>query len=345
MLFAFAVTFREAVEVGLIMAIILSYLRKLGKPELVKHMYYGLVAGFLLSVALAGILFSIYTPETAIIAGAPTSAIAFFAALIILSYMMKKYMNLGLTPLFMIGIAVALMFAGLYGYASTQAIEALEAGALFSATIVLTYVVVWMAQVAYRLKEKIVSKIDLSITTGKVLGILSLTAAAVLREGAETALLLTPAMLASPADTLLGATLGVLAACAISYVYITRSVRLNWRKFFLYTSLLLITFSSGILKIGVQDMVSLGLMPPIVPRFYDASAWVPEEGILGGLLYVFVGYTENAPLLPLITQLGYLIFAIGMVFRVYHVNLQLQLLSRHSKESGKATLPIPAPIR
>lgn len=314
------ITFREAVEVGLILAIILSYLKKLGRKDLVKHVYYGALLGALLSVLLAVGLPRLYGPEVAAAAGAPMSALAFFAAILVLAFMMKRYMNLGMAPLVMVFAALTLMFLGLYGYAQTGAPETLEAGALFSATLILTYVTYWMASVAYKLKERITSKIDLSVTTGKVLGVLTLTAAAVLREGAEVALLLYAAILIAPIDTAAGALLGILAASVLAYVYIARSSRLNWRKFFLYTSLLLITFSSGIFKIGLEDLVAVGLLPTVGEPVYKAATFLSEEGVMGGLLYVFIGYTAAPPLLPVVIQIVYLAFALKLITSVYHVS-------------------------
>lgn len=332
MLAGFVITFREAVEVGLILAIILSYLRKLGRNELVKHAYWGTLIGAVASGLLAVSLPTIYGPETAEAIGGPISSLAFFGALLILAYMMRRYMDLGLAPLLMIVVALTLIFAGLYGYSVTKALGALEAGALFSAALILTYVMYWMAKVAYKLKERIVSKIDLSITTGKTIGVLTLTAAAVLREGAEVSLLVYAAMLLEPLGTAIGALLGVLAATMLSYVYIKRSVRLNWRRFFVYTSVLLMAFCSGILKVGVEDLVQLGLAPSLLDRVYDASAILPEQGIVGGLLYVFVGYTDSPPLTPLLVQLIYLVFALRMLAPVYH--LQIPWLAEAGSKFG-----------
>ncbi|MFQ6134569.1 MAG: FTR1 family protein [Nitrososphaerales archaeon] len=321
MLFSFIIVFREAIEVGLILAIIMSYLKKLGRKEFTNYVYYGTVIGVLLSIILAASLPVIYSPETAMAISGPTSATAFFVAIFILAYMMRRYMDLGVAPLVMITVALTLMFAGLYGYSVTSAPEMLESGALFSAALILTYVIFWMAKVAYRLKEKITSKLDLSVTTGKVLGVLTLSTSAVLREGVEAALLLNASMMVSPIDTSIGALLGILAASALSYIYIHRSAKLNWRKFFLYTSLLLVIFSSGILKVGLQNMAELGVFPMLVEQVYDASAILPEESIIGGLLYVFIGYTEVSPLLPLLAQIVYLVLALRMVARVYRLEI------------------------
>lgn len=235
--------------------------------------------------------------------------------------MMKRYMDLGASPIIMMTAALALMFAGLYGYSVTKASETLESGALFSAVLILTYVILWMAKVAYKLKEKITSKIDLTVTTGKVLGILTLSASAVIREGVEAALLLNASMMTAPLDTTVGAVLGILAASALSYLYMSRSAKLNWRRFFLYTSLLLVIFSSGILKVGIQNMNNIGLFPTVIDTVYDATAILPEESIVGGLLYVFIGYTPVSPLLPLAAQLIYLAVALWTVGRTYHVQI------------------------
>jgi high-affinity iron transporter len=341
LLFGFIVVFREAVEVGLILAIIMSYLRKLGREEFENYAYYGVAIGAFLSVILAISLPYIYSPETAMVIAGPTSALAFFIAVILLAYMMRRYMDLGVAPLILIIIALSLMFGGLYGYSLTQAETVLESGALFSAVLILTYVVLWMATVAYRLKEKIVSKIDLSMTTGKALGIMMLSASAVLREGVEAALLLNSSMMTEPVDTATGAILGISAAAALSYIYIVRSSKLNWRRFFMYTSILLLVFSSGILKIGVQNMTDLGVFPPLVDHIYDASDFLSEESVAGSLLYVFVGYTDGSALLPLLVQIAYLAFALRMVGKVYHLKIPNFILFRKKTSRQKPLISRP----
>lgn len=325
MLIGFIITLREAIEVGLIVAIVLSYLEKLGRREFVKHVYYGLILGVALSAVLAVGLPRLYGPETAQALGGPASTGAFFVALFVLAFMMRRYMKMGFTPLLMIGVVASTMFLGLYGFALTNAPETLEAGALFSAVTILTYLTYWMATIAYRLKEKITSQIDLSVTRGKLLGIVTLTATAVLREGIEVSLLLYAALLLSPFDTVIGGLLGIGVAFVISYFYIAKAVKVNWRNFFLYTSILLLIFSSGILKVGIQDMVTLGAFPPVIDTVYDTSAILPDDSIIGGLLYVFIGYTQVSPLLPLLIQIVYFALALVLVGRAYHVEISRRI--------------------
>src|SRR5690349_13601945 len=56
MLEAFTVTLREGVEAALIVGIVLAYLNKIGRPDLRRVAYIGLVAAFLCSIALAVVL-------------------------------------------------------------------------------------------------------------------------------------------------------------------------------------------------------------------------------------------------------------------------------------------------
>jgi len=61
-------------EVGLILAIITSYLKKLGRRELINYVYYGAGFGIMSSIVLAVSLPVIYSPEVAVTIAGPASA-------------------------------------------------------------------------------------------------------------------------------------------------------------------------------------------------------------------------------------------------------------------------------
>ncbi len=87
MLQAFIVTLREGVEAALIVGITLAYLAKIGRPELRKSVYAGLVAAFVGSIAVA-VLVSRFHLNQDIVEGWVMLAAAFFVITMII-FMMR----------------------------------------------------------------------------------------------------------------------------------------------------------------------------------------------------------------------------------------------------------------
>jgi len=94
-------------------------------------------------------------------------------------------------------------------------------------------------------------------------------------------------------------------------------MKLDWRKFFLYTSVLLLLFASGITMHGTQALQELGVLPPIIEHVYNMSAVLPEDSLLGSMLHVFMGYHDAPSLLILLVQITYLVIFGGYIRRVY----------------------------
>jgi len=85
----------------------------------------------------------------------------------------------------------------------------------------------------------------------------------------------------------------------------------------MYTSVLLLLFASGITMHGAEALQELNLLPPIVEHVYDASAVLPEDGPLGSVLHVFIGYHDAPSLLILLVQAAYLVIFGVYIIRVY----------------------------
>jgi len=228
-----------------------------------------------------------------------------------------KYLWLGSGLAVLASVVLSVIFWTFYGYAESYAGLWFEAIAMFTAATVLTYMIFWMAKNARKVKGELQEKVDVAISSGQLLGISSVAFTSVLREGVETILFLSAAAALSFVDTVIGATLGLFGAIIVAILLIRGTVRLNWRRFFLYTSLLLLLFASGITMHGAQALQELGMLPPIIERVYDTSAILPEDGVLGSVLHVFIGYHDAPSLIILLVQFGYLAIFGAYVYKVY----------------------------
>lgn len=230
---------------------------------------------------------------------------------------LSRYLWLGSGLAVLASAVLSVAFWTLYGFAESFAGIWFEAFAMFTATAVLTYMIFWMAKNARKIRGELQQRVDVAISSGQLLGISGLAFISVLREGAETILFLSAAAAISFTETVVGAALGLFAASVVAFFLMRGTVRLNWRRFFLYTSLLLLLFASGITMHGAQALQELGVLPPIVERVYDTSAILPEDGVLGSVLHVFIGYHDAPSLIILLVQFGYLAIFGAYVYKVY----------------------------
>jgi len=263
MLAQFILTLREGLEAALIIAIIAAYLRKIGKNDLTKYLWFGSGLAVLVSIAISVVFWTLYLSAES--------------------------------------------FAGHW----------FEAFAMFTATAVLTYMIFWMAKNARKIKGELQERVDVAISSGQLLGISAVAFTSVLREGVETILFLSAAAALSFVDTAVGAIFGLLVAAVVAVFLMRGTVKLDWRKFFLYTSVLLLLFASGITMHGAQALQELGVLPPIIEHVYDVSAVLPEDGALGSVLHVFIGYHDAPSLLILLIQVAYLVVFGVYIRRVY----------------------------
>jgi len=119
----------------------------------------------------------------------------------------------------------------------------------------------------------------------------------VFREGLETVLFLAGVRFAteSAQETILGGTLGLLAAATLGYLIIHGSVELNLQRFFRLTSFVLLIFAAGLFAFGVHELIEAGWLPPGLggEHVYNISHLLNDKDTVGGLLRTLVGYNDN----------------------------------------------------
>jgi len=232
---------------------------------------------------------------------------------------LTKYLWLGSGLAVLVSVILSAVFWTLYGFAESYAGLWFEAFAMFTATGVLTYMIFWMAKNARKIKGELQERLDVAISSGQLLGISAVAFTSVLREGVETILFLSAAAAISFTETVVGAALGLFVAAIVAVFLMRGTLKLDWRKFFLYTSVLLLLFASGITMQGAQALQELGVLPPIIDHVYDLSVVLPEENnVLGSVLHVFIGYHDAPSLMILLVQFTYLLVFGAYIIRVYN---------------------------
>ncbi|MBC8224861.1 FTR1 family protein [Candidatus Bathyarchaeota archaeon] len=271
------ITFREALEAALIVAIMVTYLKKVGKGELTRYAYMGSGAAVAISLVL--------------------------------------------------GVAIQMVYGGM----SKVAAELFEGVASLTAVAVLTYMIFWMTEHSKNIRGELQDKIDVAVSQGELYSVASLAFVAVFREGLETVLFLTTTFFQDAAGTIIGVVVGAAIVLVLAVLLMRGSYRLDIKKFFGYTSVILIVFSAGLAGYGVHELIEAGenlghdfgvlgekpfdINPPVNPD--GTYPVLHEKGVAGSILKALVGYDGNPEWFRIIVYLGYWLVVGSYVFRTY----------------------------
>ncbi len=192
------------------------------------------------------------------------------------------------------GVAVALsVVAGLvFAEAENKPLwEGLLAAA--AAAMVLT-MVVYMMRAARRMRSDIAAKIDAAATqpaAGAWLGVFAFVLVMIVREGMETALILTTLLFEQGSRNLLaGAALGVAAAAALAWAWSRYGHRVDLRRFFQVTSIFLALFTVQLVVYAFHEFTEAGVVPGIDNAHWHVvtEPYGPEGAFGQWLTYLMV---------------------------------------------------------
>jgi high-affinity iron transporter len=137
-----------------------------------------------------------------------------------------------------------------------------EGWVMLAAAFFVVTVIVFMMRTGKRLKGEIEGKIGSLAGRGSQAGIFLFVFLMVLREGAETVLILSAVTLNSSAlMSFLGTLLGVLAAVIFGVMFVKGSVRINLQKFFRVTTVILFFVAAQLLVSGLHELSENGVIP------------------------------------------------------------------------------------
>lgn len=130
-----------------------------------------------------------------------------------------------------------------------------EGLAALLAVVVLSSMIFWLATKGTAIKKEIESRVESVITGGTKFALASFAFVAVFREALETVLFLTPFLSSQFLDTLIGAVLGILASTVLSYGVFAVGMRIDVRRFFFVTSVMLVLLAGGLAGYGVHELI------------------------------------------------------------------------------------------
>lgn len=188
--------------------------------------------------------------------------------------------------------------------------EVFEVSVAAIAIAVLSYMIVWMQKQSKDIKGNLQSKVNNAFSKKQVWGIAVLAFVTIIREGIETALFLTAV---TGEGLLAGAVIGLILAAVMAVLLFKSTVKLELKKFFLVTGLLLIFVAAGLVSHSVHALGELGIVPQIVEHVWNLEWLISDVSLLGRLLHAFIGYESSPSLMQAIAYSSYLL-VIGKMF-------------------------------
>lgn len=258
------ITLREGLEIALVLAIIVAYLRKTGRGDRLGSIWSGSAAAAVVCV-ITGFIF---------------------------------YKAVG-------------EFEGKWE-------QFIEGALAFAAVGVLTWMIFWMRGNARGIASELHGKIDAAIDgSGAALAVIAFVAVG--REGFETVLFLLGAETssASGAEVVVGGLIGLAIAAVIGYLFFLGSDRIDIRKFFNWTGLLLILFAAGLFAKGVHefraalDFDGAWYSDPV----WDITSGPLHEGWTFDFMKGLFGWSDHPERIRFVSYFVYLVPTLWFYFR------------------------------
>ena len=228
-------------------------------------------------------------------------------------------------PSVWLGVVLALVICTALGYALTvtgsefpqKQQEAFEGLVAFVAVVVLTSMVFWMKKASRSIKTELHGSVDaaLSRSNGGALGLVAMAFFAVGREGLESVFFLLATFQQDVGfGPPVGALLGVLSAVAFGAAITFGGVRLDLRRFFRWTSVLIVFVAAGLLAGGRRAFHEAGLWNGLQGQAFDLSGVLPGDSIVGVLLTGMFGYQDAPTVGEVAAYLAFLVPALWFLF-------------------------------
>jgi len=211
----------------------------------------------------------------------------------------RKY---GRSVLFGLGAAVLVslgMAAAVQRYGLDAQSPVVEGSLMFVAAALVTSLVIWMWRTGRSMRHRLERRLDTlmgnvetaALDSRSAVGVFAFAFLMVLREGVETVLFLAALSVApggSVLTTLGGSGLGLLLALLFGVLIVRGSVRIDLRRFFWVTGLVLVVLVAKLVAGGLHEFFEAGALAgtPFWEQFVEAIASKAASSVVLALLIV-----------------------------------------------------------
>ncbi|MHB1951660.1 MAG: FTR1 family iron permease, partial [Acidiferrobacteraceae bacterium] len=221
------------------------------------------------------------------------------------------------------GVVAGVGLSALLAYASLkiqselqgQALAYFQTSILFVAGALITQMVLWMDKHGRDMRARLEGSLGRALGARNLLGVAIVAALAVAREGSEMVMFVYGLGLEhgthAVAHVLEGSAAGFAAALATAWV-LSRGIRgLSYRRFFSVTGILLLVLAAGLFVSGVNRLIQMGVVSPIIQPVWNSSWLISNRSSTGQILASFTGYSATPSLAAVIAYAAYWVAVLG----------------------------------
>ncbi len=231
----------------------------------------------------------------------------------------KKFVWYGVIAGIVFSVVLAFVFQNYLGGFEGRNEELYEGFMMLFASGLLTWMILWMITQRHLLKKNLENKIETHIKKDYPFGIFLLVVVSIIREGTELVIFLQGAQIQADADSgrfFVGVLIGFVAAVLFSYLLFKGVAKISLRKFFTFTSFLLILFAAGLFAHAIHELQEASVLPIYIEHLWDMNWIVDEKGVFGSLLKSLFGYNGNPSLLEIVGYGTYLLLIAGIWYKI-----------------------------
>lgn len=250
---------------------------------------------------------------------------------VLLSWIVRQAAPAPLRRSLWIGVVAGIALAGLLGYAAYaahsefagEALERFQLAMVLVAAALILHMVLWMHAHGRSMKRELERQAERATArTGAMIGIAAIAALAVAREGAETVIFLYGLGMEGEGGTaapLFGGACAGFALAALTAWLVARGARfLNLRTLFRVSEFLLLLIATSLLAAGIDRMIGMDWVPPLVDPLWDTAALLPDARGVGRFLADFVGYRAQPAATLVLAIMAFWGYALWRMRRIDH---------------------------
>ena len=237
----------------------------------------------------------------------------------------KKTVYYGIAFGILASILAAFSFTLFAGEFEGVAEQVFEGTTMLIGAFMLTTMILWMMQQRH-LSREIEGKVEKHLMGNQILfshiGIFMVIFVAIIREGIETVIFMNALNYASGIN-FLGGTLGIIAAIIVGYLFFVSARKINLKKLFSISSVLLVLFAAGLIAHGFHEFEAAKILPGIISPLYDSGNLISENGLVGSFLKGLFGYSAAPSLTEIIAYFAYLSVILILYLRIRNSKIKM----------------------